>query len=91
MVVGKAIIRNAAGIHVRPAGVITGAARNFDGAIIIRAHGMETDLSGVLGLIAMGLSMGDEVEIEVTGPDEAGKLAELAALFEQRFNFVRQE
>ena len=41
-----------------------------------------------MGLIALGLDKGDVVEIEVEGPNESEKLAELLELFERRYDFA---
>ncbi len=87
MVSGKATVRNNAGIHVRPSGIIFASVRDYRGVVRIKSGGRGTDLSSVMGLIAMGLEKGSEVLIEVDGPDERRKLEELKALFERRYDF----
>jgi len=88
VVSGRATVQNNAGIHVRPSGIVFASVRGYEGRVVVRSGGRETDVSSVMGLIAMGLEKGDVVEIEVEGPHEAEKLAELEELFERRFDFA---
>ena len=87
MVTKKATIKNNAGIHVRPSGVIFGATRDHRCAIVLRGNGFETSLDGVMGLIAMGLCKGDVIDISVDGPDEAVVCDQLVELFERVYDF----
>ncbi len=43
----------------------------------------------VLGLISLGLTRGQSVEIEVDGPHEERIADEMQALFEREFDFQR--
>ncbi|MBN1685860.1 MAG: HPr family phosphocarrier protein [Spirochaetales bacterium] len=80
-------MRNAAGIHVRPAGVIAEAFCNYPGKITLEAHEMRIELRNVLGLLALGLKKGDTVKVRVEGPREKMVCSELAALLERNFDF----
>lgn len=91
MVSGKAIIKNNAGIHVRPSGVIYTAVKDYQGTIRLSGNGMDVDLGGLMGLIAMGLCRGNGVKIEVTGPDEKQKCEQLVELFERVYDFSGRE
>jgi len=83
----KATIRNSAGIHVRPSGEIFQSFKDYSGSIQLSAHGMSINLSGVMGLIALGLQQGDTVEITVLGPDEDVVCDQAVALLEKKFDF----
>ncbi len=87
MVKGSAVVRNGAGIHVRPSGVIFNAAREYDCKILVRAGGDEVRLNNVMNLIALGLRQGDELEVLVDGSEEKKVLEELLELFERRYDF----
>ena len=91
MVTGTATIRNDAGIHVRPSGTIYSAVRGYDGSIVVRYKDKELRALSLMGLIALGLAFGSEVELEVEGPDEQQKLEELTELFERRYDFPPRE
>lgn len=87
MAEGHAVVRNSAGIHVRPSGVISEKFIDYTGRISLRANGMEIELQSVVGLIALGLQQGDEVEVSVEGPDDENICAELVLLLETEFDF----
>ena len=82
-----ATVKNFAGIHVRPSGLIVQEAGKYQGDIKVLGKGMEIDLSNIMGLIAMGLEKGDEVTISVEGAGELSTADELKALFEREFDF----
>ncbi|MBN2510180.1 MAG: HPr family phosphocarrier protein [Spirochaetales bacterium] len=91
MVTLEATIRNCAGIHVRPSGVIIQEAARYTGKILVKGKGMEINLTNIMGLIAMGLEKGDRVTISVEGPEEEQTARELKALFEREFDFPPRE
>lgn len=84
----KIVIRNTAGIHCRPSSVIVSGKDEFPGVTfnVITENGT-TDLSGILGLLALGLQCGDEITLQVSGGDEAAALEAIGALFEKEFDF----
>ena len=87
MATGQATVKNSAGIHVRPSGEIIQQTKDYAGKILLSAHGMSIELSGVMGLIAMGLQQGDTVEIVVEGPDDSTVCGRLVTLLEKNFDF----
>jgi len=87
MVEATAEVKNYAGIHVRPSGVIIQAVQGYSGRICVEAKGMVVDLSNIMGLIALGLTQGDTVQISVEGPDEKEVLEKLCELFSRNFDF----
>ena len=91
MVTQKATIQNEYGIHVRPSAVIVKSARDYDGTIIVCSEkGASTDIKNLLGLISLGLTMGQVVTISVTGPDEAEWCSKVVELFQTHFDFPRK-
>ncbi len=80
-------MRNSAGIHVRPSGLIGKEFEDYPGNISLRAHDMETDLSNVLGIISLGLQKGDQVSVRVEGPDDEAVCARLIELLEKEYDF----
>jgi phosphotransferase system HPr (HPr) family protein len=87
MIQTKVTVANFAGIHVRPSGVIIQSVQDYSGRISVTANGMETDLTNIMGLIAMGLAKGDEITIAVDGPEEEKMLETLTELFSRHFDF----
>ena len=87
MIEAKATVENFAGIHVRPSGVIIQTLQGYPGKISVKAKGIEIDLSNIMGLIALGLTKGETVDITVDGPDEEQTLATIQELFSRNYDF----
>ncbi len=91
MVKKHAVIRNSAGIHVRPSGIIFGQIKDYPGKIDIIFNGETHELNSIMVLLAMGLVKGSEIDIVVSGPDEEKQCTELCRLFEKEYDFPPQE
>jgi phosphocarrier protein len=83
----SATIRNNAGIHVRPSGVIHAALREYPGTVKIARSGQPVEIQGVLSLIALGLQKGDHVSVTVDGPDEERVCRTVVKLLAKRYDF----
>ena len=90
MAEGTATVRNSAGIHVRPSGVILKAFADYPGKITLAAKGREVELPNLVGLIALGLQENDTVSISVDGPDDESTCAAVVRLIEKRFDFPQK-
>ena len=90
MTKGTAVIRNSAGIHLRPTGVIIEAFGEYPGKIVLESHGMKTELQSALGLLALGLRKDDVVKVGVEGPRAKAVCAELIKLLEKEFDFPQK-
>lgn len=88
MVCKKAVIRNSAGIHVRPSGIILQSIKGFPGVVRLKTNEMDIELRSVLELIAMGLKKGDAVSVSVSGQGEEQMCLSLIQLLENRFDFL---
>ena len=83
-------IRNKAGIHCRPSGVILAAIKNefpdhtFQ---LLTADGDVTELDGILTLISLALTRGSTVCLRAEGPDEDKAVKRIGDLFEFEFDF----
>lgn len=82
-----ATVRNENGIHCRPSAVIIKEASTLRSRLRITADAGEADLRSITDLLALGLALGDRVEITTEGPDELLAAARLQELFERRFDF----
>jgi phosphocarrier protein len=87
MVEKKTVVRNKAGIHVRPSGVILEETKNYPGRIEVEANGTSLELNNVMGLLSLGLVQGNEVTLRVEGPDEEEEAEKMAELFARKFDF----
>ncbi|MBQ9804414.1 MAG: HPr family phosphocarrier protein [Lentisphaeria bacterium] len=83
-------IRNNAGIHCRPSGVIlTTIKKEFpDHAFtIIKESGESAEITGMLDLISLALSKGVTAKLQVEGIDEEKAVKKIGDLLEFEFDF----
>ncbi len=83
-------IRNNAGIHCRPSGVILTTIKNEfpDHRVeVLTADGCITELDGMLALISLALSKGTTVTLQIEGIDEERAIRRIGDLFEYEFDF----
>ena len=87
MVEKTAVVKNSAGIHVRPSGVIIEAVKQFSASISAEANGFSVELNSVMSLLSLGLVQGDEVRLRVDGKGEEETADRLVELFERDYDF----
>ncbi|MDY7029229.1 MAG: HPr family phosphocarrier protein [Spirochaetota bacterium] len=85
-----AVVKNGAGIHVRPSGVIIGEIKDYPGTITVEANGFSLQLNSVMSLLSLGLVQGDEVRLKVEGPEEEEFSDKLVKLFEKKYDFPKR-
>lgn len=91
MISKKATIKNANGIHVRPSIVISTAVQDYAGTISIQSAEDSIDQVNTMNLLTLGLTAGDTITIQVSGPDEGEICGKLVRLFETHFDFPPRE
>ena len=64
-------VKDACGIHARPAGLLVKLAKQYTSAITIEKNGKTCDMRKLMALMGMGVKQGDTVTIKVEGDDEA--------------------
>ncbi len=83
-------VRNSAGIHCRPSGVILTAIKNeFPGLTfeIETSDGTVTPLDSMLTILSLGLGKGAKATLRASGPGEEAAADKIASLFETEFDF----
>lgn len=64
------IIKDELGIHARPAGLLVKEARKYESRITISYQGKTVEATRLMALMGMGIKCGQEITVEVQGPDE---------------------
>jgi phosphocarrier protein HPr len=82
-----AVVKNAQGIHCRPAAVIVKEMKDAGGDLALHCRDMICDPRSIMSLLSMGLQRGDRVRVRVSGPDEKQVGSRLVNLVETRFDF----
>lgn len=75
-------IKDAIGIHARPAGILVQEAKKYESKIVIVKEGKKADASRLIALMGLGVKCGETIEIEVSGADEEQALAGMKSFFE---------
>ncbi len=79
-------VKNAGGLHARPAAQIAGKAASFSSTITIGTDSADAvDATSPLALATLAAGPGTTVNISAAGPDAADAVAALAALIESGF------
>jgi phosphocarrier protein len=77
-------IKDALGIHARPAGLLSKKAKSYaDTAVTISANGKTVNLGQLMKLMALGVKQGTEVTITCDGANEEEAAAGLLAFLEE--------
>ena len=77
-------IKDALGIHARPAGLLSKKAKSYaDTAVTISANGKTVNLGQLMKLMALGVKQGTEVTITCDGANEEEAAAGLLAFLQE--------
>ncbi len=63
-------IKDDAGIHARPAGMLVKKAEQFDSDIEISLNGKSADAKRLFSVMSLGAAKDDEILVKISGPDE---------------------
>ena len=73
---------NAEGMHMRPAGIITKAAKSHpESEIIMKANSKDIKATAVMQIMSAGIKCGDKIEIIAEGENEQAALDKAEELF----------
>ena len=76
------VIKDEAGIHARPAGMLAKEAKNFKSKITIAGNGREADALRLMAVMSLGLKQGAEMTVRVEGEDEEQAAEAMKAFLE---------
>lgn len=79
------IIKNAQGLHMRPAGLLAAETAKFDSDVTLRFNGQNINAKSLMNIIAAGIKGGSTVELVCEGADEDEALQRAASLIESGF------
>ncbi len=78
-------VLNRAGIHARPASLISSIASKYKSDITIGKETMRINAKSIMGVITLGATYGTKLELFVEGDDEALAADAIETLFKNRF------
>ena len=85
MVSRNVTIKNAQGLHARPATFFIQKANSFRSSIWVENEDRRVNAKSLLGVLSLGIVKGMTVTLIADGPDEADALAGLAELINSGF------
>lgn len=77
------VIKNEAGIHIRPAGMLVKEARKYESRAVLYAGEKCAEAVRLMAVMGMGVKQGQTVAVEVTGDDEEQAYEGLKRFFEE--------
>lgn len=78
------VIQDEQGIHARPAGILVKAANEFQSDIQIDKDGKKGDLKRIFGVMGLGIKKGDNIRVNIEGPDEEMAAQKIETLFKEQ-------
>lgn len=82
MVSKKVVIQNETGLHARPAADFVKFCMQFSEKIVLKSGGKEINTKSIISILASGLTKGAEIEVEVSGENEAKVCEEVVRYIE---------
>lgn len=76
-------IKNPAGLHARPAGMLSRLTESFTSSIAIEKKGTSVNLSNLLAVMKLGAAQNESVRICINGDDEEKALECIKTFFEE--------
>lgn len=80
------IVRNAEGLHARPADLLVRLANKFNATIQIGKNSEWVDCKSILSLLTLGAAQGTQLSVSAEGPDAADAIESITTLFEAGFD-----
>lgn len=77
------VIKDRAGIHARPAGIVVKEAKKYGSHILVKKGDSQADAVHLMQLMSMGIRCADEITVEVTGDDEEAASAAMEKVFRE--------
>lgn len=79
-------VKNAQGIHMRPAGVLVAEMKKFPGCtVMLKTQEKTAKATAVMQIMSAGIKCGAKVEITADGENEQAALDKAVELFESGF------
>ena len=76
------VVTDEVGIHARPAGILVKECKKYESKISVVKDGKAAAATKLMALMGLGVKCGDEVEVQVEGPDEDTAYEAIKAFFE---------
>lgn len=79
------VVKSAVGLHAKAATLFIAKANTFKSAVFVTKGNRKVNGKSLLGLLAMSVAQGEEIEISAEGADQQIAVDTLCALIESDF------
>lgn len=73
-------IKNASGLHARPAALAVKEAGKYKSNITVKKGIKEVNLKSLLSVLSLGISKGEEITLKIDGIDEVEAMRNISSL-----------
>lgn len=77
------VIKDEAGIHARPAGMLVKEVKKYESSITILKDGKSVEATKIIAIMGMDIKYGQMVEVEIIGVDEEAAFKGIKEFFEK--------
>lgn len=85
MIEKEVVVKNRAGIHARPAGMIVTLANKYKSQIFVEKDFERINAKSIMGLITLGVVCNTTLKISAEGEDASEAVDALVTLIDKRF------
>lgn len=85
MIRGNAVVVNAKGLHIKPAGAMSRIALKYPCTVYLEVREYQVNAKSVLGILSAQVKCGESIALVCSGEQEQEALAELLAGVESGF------
>ena len=86
MIQREVTIKNAAGLHTRPAATLVKTAARFQSEFFVEKDGIEINGKSIIGVMTLAAEQGSTMVLKFDGVDEEAACAAILDLFERGFD-----
>ena len=79
------VVRNAKGLHARPATVLARTVGRYDAEVTLARDGQRVDARSVISVLILAAAPGTVLTVEARGPQRHAAMAAVERLFENGF------
>ena len=79
------VITNKVGLHLRPAGLLVQTAAQYQSKIMLRFGEKTANAKSIMGVMKLGVSMGDSIVVRAEGEDAEQAITALSDMVRRNF------
>ncbi|ERI92935.1 HPr family phosphocarrier protein [Clostridium sp. YIM B02515] len=82
MVTKEVVVKNATGLHARPATLLVKKASSFKSDVSIEFNGRKANVKSLIGVLSLGVTKNSTVKVIASGDDESLAVEEIVKLID---------